>query len=150
MARKIQIDVSGFDETLQADLLDNNELADRLWNELNEPIKMWTVQTASTGDWFSGRGRPSSRPQQVGTQASPIGHSVLMTQIEPGSIVYAGYRYVGFAYGPDVTEPLTTTGPVVARVDDLSTLYRAGQHVCDSHFKTHKLVTLTIRRMGEQ
>lgn len=150
MVRKIQIDVSGFGESLRADLQDGEELADTLWSELTEPVRMWTVQTVSTGDWFSSRGRPSPSPQPVGTQAAPLGRSVLMSRIEPGSIVYEGFRYLGFAYGPDVTEPLPTKGAVVARVTDLDALYRAGQHVCDSHFKTHELVTVTVRRAAEQ
>ena len=148
MARKIKLEVSGFDEVVTATLLDEEEpeYAGALWEELEAPIRMWTVHTASTGEWFLGRGRPSKKAMALGTQAAPLGHADMMCDIEPGAIVYNGHHQLGFGYGPDVTEPLPTHGPVVARVDDRDAYYRAGQHVCDSHFRTHELVTVTVSR----
>ncbi len=151
MARQITINVSGFGEVLSATLVDNEdaEFADMLWNEVAEPVKMWTVHTVSTGDWFSGRGRPALHVQPNGTQANPLGRAHMMCELNPGSIVYQGHRSLGFGYGPDVTEPLPTQGPVVAKADDLETFYQAGRHVCNSHFRTHELVTVTIGRGGQ-
>jgi hypothetical protein len=149
MAKKIRIEVSGFDEIITATLADDEpEYAGALWDELAEPVKMWTVHTASTGDWFIGRGRPSAKAMALGTQADPLGKAEMMCDIAPGAVVYNGHRQLGFGYGPDVTEPLPTHGPVVARVDDTGAYYRAGLHVCDSHFRTHKLVTVTVSREG--
>lgn len=150
MARRITIDVSGFDETISATLLDDEEpeFAGALWDELAEPVKMWTVHTASTGDWVLARARPDRHARRLGTQADPLGHAQMMCDIEPGAIVYSGHRQLGFGYGPDVTEPLPTHGPVVARVDDPEAFYRAGRHVCESHFDTHQLVTVTVSREG--
>ena len=148
MARRISVQFSGFPERILATLVDNEdvEFADALWNELEEPVPMYTVHTASTGDWFQGRGRPAAHPQRTGTQAVPLGHAQMMCELNPGSIVYQGYRSLGFGYGPDITEPLPTQGPVVAIADDQEALYRAGRHVCDSHFRTHELVKITVAR----
>ena len=151
MARHIMIKVSGFEEVLSATLVEGEdaEFADMLWNEVAEPVRMWTVHTVSTGDWFSGRGRPALHAQPTGTQANPLGRAHMMCEVSPGSIVYQGHRSLGFGYGPDVTEPLPTQGPIVARADNLDAFYRAGRHVCDSHFRTHQLVTVTVGR-GEK
>jgi hypothetical protein len=148
VTRQITISVSGFKEVLSATLVDNEdaEFADMLWEEVAEPVEMWTVHTISTGDWFSGRGRPAPNVQRSGTQANPLGRAHMMCELKPGSIVYQGHRSVGFGYGPDITEPLPTQGPLVATADDLEAFYRAGRHVCDSHFRTHELVTVTIGR----
>jgi hypothetical protein len=150
MPRTIRIDVSGFRDPIRAELDDAGPtgLADEIWDDLATPLKMWTSHTSSTGDWYTGRGRPDPRPHAVGTQAAPLGRSVLMSSLIQGSIVYVGHRALGFAYGPDITEPLPTTGPVIAAAADLDVFYRAGRHVCDSHFRTHELVTLTIARSG--
>lgn len=147
MTRRVRFDFSGLPEPIIADVLDEaGEFADLLWEQVEEPLKMWTVQTVSTGDWFSGNGRKATHAQKTGTQAAPLGPSIMMSKIEQGSIVYGGHRSLGFCYGPDVTEPLPTHGPVVAKVSDLESFYRAGSHVCDSHFKTHQAVTVTASR----
>ena len=148
MERKIRIEASGLDETVTATLTDGEaaEFADLMWEELETPLKMWTVQTVSTGDWFIARARPSSKAMPLGTQADPLGNAQMMCDIEPGAVVYNGHQSLGMGYGPDVTEPLLTHGPVVARADDLDAFYRIGSHVCDSHFRTHELVTVTVSR----
>jgi hypothetical protein len=149
MGRKIRIAASGFDETTTATLIDDGgatEYADRLWEEVASPLKMWTVQTVSTGDWFLARARPSAKAQALGTQADPLGGAEMMCDIAPGAVVYSGHQQFGMGYGPDVTEPLLTHGPVVARADDPDAFYRLGSHVCDSHFKTHELVNVTVSR----
>ena len=147
MARQIEVRLKGTSEGVVATLLDDaGEYADRLWDELNNPVDMWTVQTVSTGDWFTGIGRLDPDPQATGTQAAPLGRSLLMCDVEQGSIEYGGHRNLGFAYGPDITEPLPTHGPVVARADDLSAFYAFGSRVCDSHFKSHELAVITVSR----
>jgi hypothetical protein len=148
MARRIRFAVDGFDEVVTATLADGEarEFADALWAELEEPVRMWTVQTASTGDWVLARGRPAAKAMSLGTQAAPLGEAHMMCDVGPGVVVYNGHHQLGLGYGPDVTEPLRTHGPVVAHADDLDAYYRAGSHVCDSHFVTHKLVTVTVSR----
>lgn len=151
MPRTLRIDFSGLDYPIFADLddLETKGLADEVWAEIASPLKMWTAHTSSTGNWFTARGRPDVHAHAVGTQAVPLGRSVLMSSLIQGSITYVGNRSLGFAYGPDITEPLPTTGPVIATATDLDGFYRAGDYVCDSHFVTHKLVTLTITRKSE-
>jgi hypothetical protein len=149
MGRQIRISASGLDVTTTATLSDNGnavEYADRLWDELASPLKMWTVHTVSTGDWVLARARPSAKAQALGTQADPLAGAEMMCDIDPGAVVYSGHQQYGLGYGPDVTEPLLTHGPVVARADDLDAFHRIGSHVCDSHFKTHELVTVTVSR----
>lgn len=151
MPKTLRIDISGFDHPIFADIdeLEVKDLAEEVWADVASPLKMWTSHTSSTGNWFTARGRPDMRAHRVGTQAAPLGHAVLMSSLIQGSIVYVGNRSLGFAYGPDITEPLPTTGPVIAAATDLDVFYRAGLHVCDSHFVTHQLVTLTITRKSE-
>ena len=148
MGRKIRIAASGLDETVTATLTDDesNQFADLLWEELEAPLRMWTVQTVSTGDWFIARARPAAKAMPLGTQADPLGEAQMMCDIAPGAVVYNGHQSLGMGYGPDVSEPLLTQGPVVARADDLDAFYRIGSHVCDSHFRTHELVTVTVSR----
>jgi hypothetical protein len=122
------------------------EFAEALWEEVQEPVRMFTVHTASTGDWFQGRGRPPKHPQRQGSQAAPLGKAVMMSQLPPGCVIYQGYRSLGFGYGPDISEPLPTQGPIVAAADNLDAFYQAGRHVCDSHFRTHELVTMDVTR----
>ena len=150
MARKIKIALDGLDEVVTATLAEDEapEFADALWDELAEPVKMWTVQTVSTGDWVLGRARPSKQAKALGTQAVPLGHPVMMCDAGAGVVVYNGYQQLGFGYGPDVTEPLMTHGPIVARADDLDAFFRLGSRVCDSHFVTHKLAVVTVSRKG--
>ncbi len=69
-----------------------------------------------------------------------------MCNVEQGSIEYGGQGSLGFAYGPNITEPLPTLGPIVARADDLDGFYALGSSVCDSHFKTHELAVITVSR----
>jgi hypothetical protein len=148
MARKIRIALEGSDEAITATLAEDEapEFADTLWNELEEPVRMWTVQTASTGEWFLGRARPPKEAQALGTQAAPLGKPVMMCDAGPGVVCYGGYQQLGFGYGSDVTEPLMTHGPIVARADDLDAFHRLGTSVGDSHFVTHKLAVVTVSR----
>jgi hypothetical protein len=148
MSRKIRIALDDSDESVTATLADDEapDFADTLWEELVEPVRMWTVQTASTGEWFLGRARPPKQSMALGTQADPLGKPVMMCDAGPGVIVYGGYQQLGFGYGSDVTEPLMTHGPIVARADDLDAFYQLGTRVGDSHFVTHKLAVVTVSR----
>jgi hypothetical protein len=150
MARTISFDFAGFNKPIVATLLDETEplYAAKLWQDLERPLKMWPWHTTSTGDWFSCKGRPSLHKQETGTQAMPIGKSQLMCDVPQGSIVYSGNKVFSFAYGPDVTEPLPARGPVVARANDLDAFYKAGLHIWEAQYRTHKLVIVTARREG--
>jgi hypothetical protein len=57
---------------------------------------------------------------------------------------------MSFAYGDDITEPLPAKGPIFAKVaaSDLDKFYRAGLHVWDAQYRTHKLVIITATREG--
>lgn len=148
MSRVIAFEIAGFGKPVLATLLDAEqpEFAEKVWQDLKVPLKMWPWHTTSTGDWFGARSRPALHPQASGTQAVPMGKVKLMCDVEQGSIVYAGSKIFSFAYGPDVTEPLPARGPVVARANDLDTFYRAGLRVWDAQYRTHKLVLITARR----
>lgn len=151
MTRLVTLAFSGLDEEVEALLLDEEEpeLAGLLWDDLAEPLRMWTWHTTSSGDFFSAKGRPPAHPTRAGTQASPLGRARLMCDVEPGSVVYSGSKTLSFAYGPEVTEPLPCKGPVVARAVDGDAMWRAGRHVYRSHFGAHQLVTVIARRGGK-
>lgn len=148
MSRVIAFDIAGSSRPVLATLLDDEqpEFAEKVWQDLSEPVRMWPWHTTSTGDWFGARARSALHPQATGTQAMPVGKVKLMCDVEPGSIVYSGTRIFSFAYGPDVTEPLPARGPVVARANDMNTFYQAGLHVWNAQYRTHKLIIITARR----
>ena len=153
MSRKIIIEFPDANIKCTAKLLDKEEpeMCDRFWDALEKPLKMIGQHTLSTGDWCSGFPRPPKHYVKVGSQANPIGKKRLMlTQIEPGSIVYA-VNVLKFAYGPHITEPLLAPGPVVAKVDEecLDNFFKGGRSVWNSHYMTHRLVTIIIRREEE-
>jgi hypothetical protein len=151
MARKIRLKFSGFDKVINATLDDQAQVADDLWRALAKPMRMYLSHTTSTGDYFIGKGRGPFDPERVGSQAKPIGKTLLLTRLPPGSLCYAGAEEMSFTYGPDITEPLPDKGPVTARVDkgDLDNFYKAGMHVWDSQYRHHKLVTVTAARLED-
>jgi hypothetical protein len=148
MARTIAFEFEGFPKNITCTLLDDQEpvFATKLWDDLEQPLKMWPWHTTSTGDWFGAKGRPPLHRQSFGTQAAPLGSPKLMCDVEQGSIVYAGPKILSFAYGPDVSEPLRARGPVVARATSLDDFYQAGRYLWDAQYRTHKLVIVTGRR----
>lgn len=150
MARKIEFEFDGFPKVITTTLLDDVEpgFAGKLWDALNEPTKMWPWHTTSTGDWFGAKSRPSLHKQTFGTQASPLGKPKLMCDVAQGSIVFSGPGILSFCYGPDVSEPLRARGPVVATADNLDEFFKAGRHVWEAQYRTHKLVVVTARRKG--
>lgn len=149
MTRKIELTLSGFDKRIRATLTDDSpEVADALWNVLEKPLKMYTWHTTSTGEYFVGKGRGPLEPERVGSQANPVGATLLLSRLKPGTICYAGAEEMSFAYGPAITEPLPDKGPVTAMVDDASIedFYAAGLHVWECQSRKHQLVTITARR----
>jgi hypothetical protein len=150
MARTIVFEFEGFPKTIQCTLVDDQEpvFATKLWDDLEQPLKMWPWHTTSTGDWFGAKGRPPLHRQSFGTQAAPLGSPKLMCDVEQGSIVYSGPKILSFAYGPDVSEPLRARGPVVARATNLDDFYTAGRYLWDAQYRTHKIVIVTGRRQG--
>jgi hypothetical protein len=154
MPRRILFEFDGFADRVPATLLDEVEpgVCEEVWTVLETPLKMWPWHTTSTGCYFSGKGRPPRQPERLGSQAAPRhgtrGRPLFLCQLEPGSICYAGAREMSFAYGEDITEPLPAKGPVVAKVasQDLETFYRAGLHVWNAQYRTHRLVLITARR----
>ena len=112
-------------------------------------MKMAISHTTSTGDYFLGKGRGPTEPERVGSQANPLGKSLFICQLKPGTICYGGAEEMSFAYGPDITEPLPDKGPITAVVDEdcLKDFYDVGKHVWNAQSHTHKLVTVTASRM---
>lgn len=149
MPRKIKFTFSEFDETIHATLTqDSPPVADALWQALEKPMKMYISHTTSTGDYFIGKGRGPLEPERVGSQAKPVGETLFLCRLKPGSICYAGAEEISFSYGPNITEPLPDKGPVTAMVDDssLKAFYEAGMHVWTSQTRKHQLVTVTASR----
>jgi hypothetical protein len=152
MTRKITLSFSGFDKAIHATLVeDQPAVADALWTVLAKPMPMYISHTASTGDYFIGKGRGPKEPERVGSQAKPIGTTPLLCRLAPGSLCYAGAEEMSFAYGPDITEPLPDKGPVTAKVDQpyLGDFYQAGMHVWESQYRSHQLVVVTVERRKE-
>ena len=154
MARHMVFRFDGFDTPVRAKLLEEKEpgICDDVWGLLEEPLKMWPWHTTSTGDYFSGKARSPRKPQKTGSQATPMdggsGRPLLLCELAPGSICYAGAKEMSFAYGDDITEPLPAKGPIFAQVveADLDTFYKAGLHVWEAQYRTHQLVVITATR----
>jgi hypothetical protein len=149
MERKIKFTFSGFDKTIYATLTnDSPEVADALWKALEKPMKMYLSHTGSTGEYFIGKGRGPLEPERVGSQAKPVGETLYLCRLKPGSICYAGAEEMSFSYGPSITEPLPDKGPVTAMVDQASMkdFYAAGMHLWDAQTRRHQLVTATASR----
>ena len=153
MPQQIVFGFHGFPDRVPATLLTDAEpeVCREVWSLLEQPLKMWPWHTTATGDYFSGKGRAPRHPERVGSQAAPRHGKkriLLLCELEPGSICFAGAREMSFAYGPDITEPLPAKGPVFARVpkEELSRFYRAGLHLWEAQYRTHKLVTIMATR----
>jgi hypothetical protein len=153
MTKKIVVEWQGVDLRVKAALLEDDEpeLCQTLWENLKTPLKMFCRHPVSTGEEFSGEGRPPRHPVKSGTQTQPLGRRQwLMTRIPPGSVVYAifgGYGGLSLFYGP-CTEPLPARGSVVGKVDaeDMGNLARAGKAVWDAQYLTHRPMIMVARR----
>ena len=153
MTRKIWIKWPEIDVEVNATLLeeDEPELCETLWENLETPLRMICRHPVSTGEEFSGEGRPPRNPVSSGTQAEPLGRKQwLLTRIEPGSVVYAifgGYGGMSLFYGP-CTEPLPARGSVVGKVDegDMDNLLKAGRAVWNAQYMTHRPMIMVAGR----
>ncbi len=153
MGKMIEIEWPEIQVSVRASLLEEEEpeLCKILWENLENPMKLFCRHPVSTGEEFSGGSRPPRHPVQSGTQAQPLGRKQwLFTRIPPGSIVYAifgGYGGLGLIYGP-CTEPLPARGSVVGKVveEDLGDMLKAGKAVWNAQYRTHKPIFMVARR----
>jgi len=153
MAKKIVVEWPEIDVRVTVTLLEDEEpeLCGMLWKNLETPLKMFCRHPVSTGEEFSGEGRPPRHPVKSGTQAQPLGRRQwLLTRIPPGSVVYAifgGYGGMSLFYGP-CTEPLPARGSVVGKVDpeDMGNLMKAGKSVWNAQYMTHRPMIMVARR----
>lgn len=151
MAKKLSLSFSGFSDDVTVTLLEDEEptSSQRLWEEVEQPLKLWLSHTTSTGDYILGRGRPEREPKASGTQASPLGGMrTHLSNLGQGAVVYAGNKFLAFNYGPDNTEPVAAPGPIVGHADDLPTFYRAGRYVWDQHKKAQLVTVMVSRKEG--
>ena len=152
MSKKIVVELD--DIKFSAILLETEEpeLCEILWNDLEKPMKMIGGHTLSTGNLAEGFARPSREPVKTGTQANPVGRKKwMLSQLEPGMIIYDPARSIHFCYGETkgtITEPLLANSSVVAKVDeeDLDRCNEIGKRLWNSHFNTHCLEIMTVKR----
>ncbi len=153
MARTIEFEFPDLEIEFAATLLEDEEpeLGQTLWENLENPTRLFCRHPLSTGYEFAGEGRPPTHPVKTGTQAVPLGRKKwLMTRIPPGSITYGvfgGYGGINLFYGR-CTEPLPSRGPVVAKVneEDMEALLKAGRAVWSSQYLMHDPIVMIARR----
>jgi hypothetical protein len=127
------------------------EVCEILWKNIETPTKMICRHTLSTGDMFSGGERPPRHPVRTGSQTNPLGRRKwLPYQIEPGSVTYAvhgGYGGISVFYGRS-TECLQAPGTVIAKADpqQLEDLVEAGKYVWNAQYCTHLPTIMIVRR----
>lgn len=149
MSAQISIRFDGFDREIVANIVPDldTKVLEMVKSALSEPQRLACDHTISTGDYFLARARPPRNPVQLGSQATPLGGKTsLLSQLDAGDILYPGGKDLSFAYGPDITEPLMSRGPVVAKVipEHLEDFFKAGRLVWDATSSTHKLMTITV------
>lgn len=153
MGKLIEIEFPEIQVSVRASLLEEEEpeLCEILWENLENPLKLFCRHPVSTGEEFSGESRPPRHPVQSGTQAQPLGRKRwLFSRIPPGSVVYAifgGYGGLSLVYGP-CTEPLSARGSVVGKVveEDIGNMLKAGRAVWDAQYMTHRPIFMVARR----
>ena len=76
MDRKIEIKFDQVGLNIFATLKEEEEkeLCNAFWKRIEKPMKMYCRHPLSTGQVFSGEGRPPKHVTTVGTQATPIGN----------------------------------------------------------------------------
>ena len=126
------------------------ELAESLWQTLEEPQKGITHVTVSTGDSFRLFFRPLVEPPETaGTLRAPIGnHRLFYTELEAGNLLWNNIKMY-FCYGP-CTEP-GLVGAQVAQVDpeDMDTYKRECEEVRNHTYFYHKLAIVRVEREGD-
>ncbi|MGN0881803.1 hypothetical protein [Cloacibacillus porcorum] len=152
MKRMIEIEFPEVNATVTAVLNDEQEpeMAQRLWDLVEQPVKMANCHTLSTGCFFDARPRPAYHPVEIGFQVANLSKvKRLYCDMEPGMILFSGYE-CGVIYGEHITEPLVASGTFVAQVirEDLDKLYEAGHNIWNFQMYIHKPTTTIIRRKG--
>jgi len=150
MTRQIELEWPSINTKITATLLDDEEpeLAQLLWENLAEPLKLFCRHPVSTGEEFSAAARPPRHPVKTGVSLGR--HKRMFCEIPPGSInysVHGGYGGLSCYYGP-CTEPITVSGAVVAKVsqDQMPLLRKAGETVWDHYYMKHTPILMTARR----
>ncbi len=152
MERKIEIEFPETGITVTAVLNDTEEpvMSQRLWDLLEEPVKMVNCHTLSTGCFFDARPRPAYHPVEIGFQVANLSKvKRLYCDMLPGMILFSGYE-CGIIYGEYITEPLVASGTFVAQVveEDIDKLYKAGHEVWNIQMYLHVPSTTIMRRKG--
>lgn len=148
--KEIELTWPSIETTVTAKLLteEEPELTALLWENLEQPLKLFCRHPVSTGEEFSAAARPPRHPVKTGTA---LGRNKRMyCEIPPGSInysVHGGYGGLSCYYGP-CTEPITVSGAVVAKVSEaeMPKLRRAGETVWDHYYMKHTPITMIARR----
>ena len=136
---------------IRAGLLDEKEpeLAQSLWDMVEEPMGFICHNTLSSGSAFGAYSRPPREPVEAGYQGRPIGrNNVSYTKIKLGEMVWTGTRFL-VVYG-QCTEP-GIVGSVVVKVDeaDLVKYEEACNDVWYHTYHYHKLAVLKVEREAE-
>ena len=153
MAKKIELEWPSEEIKVVATLLEEEEpeLCDLLWENLEEPLKMFCRHPVSTGQEFSAAARPPRHPVKTGLV---LGRTKRMfSEIKPGSInysVHGGYGGLSYYYGP-CTEPITVSGAVVGKVSEgeMPELIKAGMAVWNAYYMLHEPILMYARRYEE-
>ncbi len=150
MTRKIEFYFPEMEKRILATLCDEEEpeLCDLLWENIAQPLKATCHNTLCTGDLMVVYPRPPKEPTKVGSQAHPVGRKLVrFDDLDQGMIVYGGAK-IYVAYGDHLTEPVSSSGSVVAKVDDeyRKEIYHAGKSVWNAHQISHQFVTMIVRR----
>ena len=116
--KRIQLGFPTIDTTLTATLLEKEEpeLTELLWENLENPLRLFCRHPVSTGEEFSAAARPPRHPVKTGTVLGR--RKRMFCEIPVGSVnysVHGGYGGISLYYGP-CTEPITVSGAVVAKI----------------------------------
>ena len=148
--KRIQLGFPTIDTTLTATLLEKEEpeLTELLWENLENPLRLFCRHPVSTGEEFSAAARPPRHPVKTGTA---LGRNKRMfCEIPLGSVnysVHGGYGGISLYYGP-CTEPITVSGAVVAKIPEnqFSQLRKAGETVWKHYYLLHTPIMMTAGR----
>ncbi|MBD3172672.1 hypothetical protein GF326_09385 [Candidatus Bathyarchaeota archaeon] len=148
--KKIQLIFSSIPTTLTATLLEKEEpeLTQLLWENLENPVKLFCRHPVSTGQEFSAAARPSRHPVKTGSHLGR--HKRMFCEIPVGSVnysVHGGYGGLSLYYGP-CTEPITVSGAVLGKIPEkqIPELQKAGETVWNHYYRLHTPITMTARR----
>lgn len=155
--RKILLEVPSCRVTLTATLRDNEEpeMAQQVWDFLENPVKVFSHPTLSTGDLSVLFPRPPLHPpKNIGDQTNPLvpDSPYLVsgpgkTEVQAGEIIWCGWNLM-FVYGPSCTEPLRSGGAYVAQVDKecMDQLETVREDLWNHTYLYHKLGIINISR----